>query len=277
MDAQPKVEHEPTGLRLGSLFGIPILLSPGWLLISAWLLIVYAASLDRVDPTLGAGRFAVALAFPLLFGLSVLLHELGHAAVGVACRMNPVRIELDGWGGNTDFGGDAPTPLRAFLIAAAGPASSGAVGVLAMAGAAAAAPGALGHFVLIQLALGNLVLAAFNLLPGLPLDGGHMLRALLWRLTDDARCATTWSAFSGLLLAATVVIVPVGLLLNGGERPSLFIVAVLILLAAPLATGAWSVLTSEDSEPTGGSANALHWAVPVVDCPAAEPVQGRCG
>ncbi len=267
-------KRSPVGWQLAVVAGIPIVLARGWLLIAGWLTFSYALLLDRLFPDLGSAHYLVALVFPVAFGVSVLLHELGHAAAGAACGLRAVGIVVDGLGGETEFAQDAAKPGRAFVVALAGPLASAAVATLAMFGAATVAPGGVAHLVLTQIALGNAILVLFNLLPGLPLDGGHLLQALVWRVSGNRQAATTVAAFVGLLLAVALIVVPIGLIVNAGSRPNPLFVVLLVVIAGPLGAGAWSILRESQIEqsPLPGS-SAYRLAHPAVVIHPATSVQ----
>ncbi len=206
------------GLPLGRIFGISI--------VADWsVMIVFAL----VAVSLGAGVFpqwhpdwepaltwGTALAAAVLFFASILLHELSHAIVG---RLNGIvvrRITLFVFGGMAHMEGEPPTPKAEFLMAIVGPLMSLMLGVLSIAvGTALADPAvmsaaaraddpaaalqALGALPTLFLWLGpiNLVLGLFNLVPGFPLDGGRVLRAIIWWATGDLSRATRYSSFGG--------------------------------------------------------------------------------
>jgi Zn-dependent protease len=226
-------------LRVGS---VSVRVGPSWLLLAGWLTFVYAGVFGRWQPELGAARFGIALLFPLLLGASVLLHELGHAAAGAACGLRVRSIELGGLGGQTQFWQSSRKPGHAFLIAGAGPAVSASSGAASGLAAAMIGSGGIGHFLLSQVAIANVLLAIFNLLPGLPLDGGWMLRALVWGASRDEAVAGVVAAWAGIGIAGALVVVPLSWLVLAGYSPGLFILALLVLIAGPVGLGAWSSL-----------------------------------
>lgn len=152
-------------------------------------------------------HYAVGIATSLLFFVSILLHELAHSFVALAKGI-PVRsITLFVFGGVAQIGREPDRPLTEFQIAAAGPIASallalgfGAVAALAddHADRLSAIAGWLSSI--------NLMLAAFNLVPGFPLDGGRILRALVWRVTGDLHRATRIAAGSGQLVGYAFIV-----------------------------------------------------------------------
>lgn len=241
----------PAGRQIVRIASIPIRASAGSLIVMLWLALLYSNILRFRFPAMGAAHWALAVLVPALFAVSVLLHEAAHAVAGRRCGLRVQWIVLDWVGGETEFDRDADTPGRSALVAAAGPAASLALAMMfAALGIAAGRDTAFG-FVLLQLSWGNAVLAVFNLLPGLPLDGGHLLRAAIWKVTGNVRTAQTAAAALGLLTAAALV---AALLVRAGGRPSVLGLAIMVLVAAPVAHGAWSVLRERVPEPVGPTA-----------------------
>ena len=200
------------GLRIGNVAGVPILLTPVWFLLPAYLVVA--------SPTLvgGSGEdyfLSVALAVMLL--LSVVLHELGHCLVARAFGL-PVRsITISLLAGYTEITEPPETPGREYAVAIAGPMVSLLLTGVAVAGAGSLTSGSLPRLVFEGLAVVNGVLAALNLLPGLPLDGGRVLRSIVWRLGRDEARATRFSARAGMAIALLVVpFVIVGVLPEAG-------------------------------------------------------------
>jgi len=189
------------------------------LVIIFWLVALSLAAgvLPRWHPRWGAGlTWAVALAAAVLFFLSVLCHELAHALVGRAFGVPVRRITLFIFGGLAELRDEPPSARAELLIALAGPLASAAIGgVSLLAGRALAGPAlataaeplgglqSVGPAATLLLWLGpvNLVLGLFNLVPGFPLDGGRVLRAVLWAATRDLVRATRWAALVGRAFA----------------------------------------------------------------------------
>jgi Zn-dependent protease len=146
----------------------------------------------------------------IVFFLSLLAHELAHAVVARAYGIEVKRITLWMLGGFTQLGGPSPSARADGLVALAGPATSLGIGLLTAALALAVGTSGLSGAALVWLAWVSLLLAVFNLLPGAPLDGGRVLRALLWwRLGDRDRAAVV-AARAGRMLG--VVLIALGLL-----------------------------------------------------------------
>jgi Zn-dependent protease/CBS domain-containing protein len=198
------------GIVVARPFGIPVYLSPAWFLVAGLFIVFYANNLYRsVHP--GGLRYAVAAAFVVLLYVSVLLHELSHSVVARAFRLPVKRILLYPLGGFSEIEQEPPTPGQEFLVSAAGPVLSL---VLAGAGyglAAASGIGGIARVLVEQLVVANVLVGFFNLLPGLPLDGGRILRAGIWRLTGRPIKATIAAAWTGRAIAIAMVVVPFGI------------------------------------------------------------------
>jgi Zn-dependent protease/CBS domain-containing protein len=192
--------------------------------------------------------WAVAFGAATLFFASVLAHELSHALVARARGMRVAGITLFMFGGVTELVGEPPTPGAEFFMAIAGPLTSIFIGVVAtVAGTAfvhaspellSASPGqvlsAAGPFETLLIWLGpvNVVLGAFNMVPGFPLDGGRVLRSLLWAATRDLDKATVWAAGVGQALAWAMIATGVYIAFGG----------VLPVFGQGLFQGLWLVL-----------------------------------
>ena len=201
--------------RIGSLFGIPLFLDPSWFLILAFVTIINAQNLD---PTFGSswawsGGFVMAL---LLFG-SVVLHELGHslAARSQGIKVNSITLFL--FGGVASIDRESKTPGEAFQVAIAGPAVSVTLFGLFYALSQALPPSSLGQNIVSDLARINLVLALFNLIPGLPLDGGQVLKAAVWKLTGNRFQGVRWAARTGKAFGGLAIALGLGVALLTGE------------------------------------------------------------
>ncbi|MFI6208584.1 site-2 protease family protein [Streptomyces sp. NPDC051041] len=194
------------GLLMGRPFGVPVYVAPSWFLVAALITWVFGGQLDRVLPELGAARYLVSLFFAVAFYASVLVHELAHTVAALRFKLPVRRIQLQFFGGVSEIEKEAETPGREFVLAFVGPLLS-----LVLAGAFYLAlqpvePGTVPGVLLAGLMISNLIVAAFNLLPGLPLDGGRMLRAVVWKITGKPMSGTVAAAWVGRALAVSVLI-----------------------------------------------------------------------
>ena len=191
------------GVKVGRVLGVPVLVSPSWLLFAGFIVLSYGPALtDRFGPTrayVGAASFAVLLL------LSVLLHEIGHCAVARAFGL-PVRsITVTFLAGLTEITEPPQTPGREYAVAVIGPMVSLLLAGIGLATVQLFEPDSLPYLLAAIVAISNGLVAAFNLLPGLPLDGGRVLRAGLWKITGDPDRATRAAAWSGRVVAVVVV------------------------------------------------------------------------
>lgn len=203
----PARRREPGTLRIGQIAGVDVLVRSSWLLIAALISVIIAPLVEQAAPGLGGWRYVAGLAFAVLLYLSVLLHEAAHALMALRYGL-PVRsITLHFLGGVTEIEGEAPTPGREFGISVVGPLTSLAVG-----GAAwlllPLTPGGLIELAVRMLAFANLLVGVLNLLPGLPLDGGRVLRAGVWKLTGDPHRGTIVAGWGGRVAALAFLAVP---------------------------------------------------------------------
>ncbi|MEU9129987.1 site-2 protease family protein [Kitasatospora sp. NPDC048540] len=201
----PDGDQPRGGILMGRPFGVPVYVTPSWFVIAALITWLFGGRLTEILPDLGYTRYLVALSFAVAFYASVLVHELAHTVVAKHYRLGVRRIRLQFFGGVSEIEKEAETPAREFWLAFVGPLLSlvlGGLFYLAMQGVeAGTVPGVL----LAGLTVSNLVVAAFNLLPGLPLDGGRMLRAVVWGVTGRPMTGTVAASWAGRALALVVL------------------------------------------------------------------------
>ncbi|WP_432188729.1 site-2 protease family protein [Streptomyces sp. Tue6028] len=203
----PRRGREPGGgLLMGRPFGVPVYVAPSWFLVAALITWVFGGQLDRVLPDLGAARYLVSLFFAVAFYASVLVHELAHTVAALRFKLPVRRIQLQFFGGVSEIEKEAETPGREFVLAFVGPLLSLVLSGVFYLAMQTVEPGTVPGVLLAGLMISNLIVAAFNLLPGLPLDGGRMLRAVVWKLTGKPMSGTVAAAWFGRALAVSVLI-----------------------------------------------------------------------
>ncbi|MER7395716.1 site-2 protease family protein [Streptomyces sp. NPDC000151] len=233
------------GILMGKPFGVPVYVAPSWFLVAALITWVFGGQLERVLPELGGARYLVSLFFAVAFYASVLVHELAHTVAALRFKLPVRRIQLQFFGGVSEIEKESETPGREFVLAFVGPLLS-----LVLAGVFYGAmylvePGTVPGVLVAGLMISNLIVAIFNLLPGLPLDGGRMLRAVVWAISGKPMTGTVAAAWVGRALAVAVL-VGLPLLTHtgalGNERPDIGGVDSLTdaLLAAILAAIIWT-------------------------------------
>jgi Zn-dependent protease/CBS domain-containing protein len=194
-------------LSLGRFFGVPVYFAPSWLVIAALLTATYGPVVERSVPDISSSSaYLLAFAYSVLFALCVLAHELGHTAVSLRLGHPVKRVIIFLLGGVSEIEREPDRPRAEFLIAAAGPLVSAVLaGLFALAAHHLGANTMLG--VLTQLLFwGNAIVVVFNLLPGLPLDGGRLLRALVWTTSRSRLTGTKAGAWAGRVLAFAVLV-----------------------------------------------------------------------
>jgi Zn-dependent protease/CBS domain-containing protein len=232
-DRREQTNRGQHGIIVARPFGIPVYISPYWFVIAAVFSIIYANDLSSTIS--GNTRYIVAAAFVILLYLSVLVHELAHSVVARGYGLPVRRIVLNPLGGVSEIEREAPTPGREFAVAGAGPALSLVLAAIGW-GLAQLAPYGVTGALIRQLMVANIIVGIFNLLPGLPLDGGRMLRAVIWKITKKPTTATIAAAWVGRGLAIALLAIPFfsGRLSGGDIVSTLWVV----VIAAFMWTGA---------------------------------------
>lgn len=204
-------------IRVGSLFGIPFLINPSWFLVLALGMFWFGEQFAAIPQINGLMAAIFGLITALLLFASVLAHELGHSLMAIARGIRVKSITLFIFGGLALLEKEAETPWESFLIAIAGPMVSFLL---------------CGFFSLVQiflplplplfelcfmLALLNLILGIFNLIPGLPLDGGNILKAAIWKATGNPTKGLLYASRVGQVFGWLAVIMG-GLAILGISR-----------------------------------------------------------
>ncbi|MFC4062139.1 site-2 protease family protein [Planomonospora corallina] len=263
---------------MGRPFGIPVYVSPTWFIVAALITFSFQGLFLSFLPQLGEGAaYLVAFAFAVLLYLSVLLHELAHCVVAKAYGLPVRRITLYLLGGVSEIEREAQTPGREFAIAFAGPLLSLGLGGAGFALQQVLEPGTVPGVLVWQLWVSNLIVGVFNLLPGLPLDGGRMLRAGVWKVTRNPLSGTVAAAWAGRVLAVALVVWAVGLSLASGQEPSTVTLVWSVLLASFIWFGATQALRGARLRariPQLNARSLARRAVPVTaDVPLAEALR----
>ncbi|MEU8380364.1 site-2 protease family protein [Streptosporangium sp. NPDC048865] len=232
------------GLRMGRPFGIPIYVSPTWFIVAAFITYSFQSVVASLLPDLSTPlTYVVAFVFAVLLYVSVLLHELAHCVVARMYGLPVRRITLYLLGGVSEIEREPETPGREFMVAFAGPLLSLGLAGIGFAASRLIAPDTVLGVLILQLWFANLIVGVFNLLPGLPLDGGRMLRAGVWKITRKPVSGTIAAAWAGRALAVGLVVFTVWSALVTGQEPSLMLVWS-VLLAAFIWFGATQALRS---------------------------------
>jgi Zn-dependent protease len=235
------------GIRIANIFGIKIRVDWSWLLILLLVVWNLSTAFSQMHPDWGLPlTISIAVSAALLFFLSVLLHELAHSLVAKAQGIPVDSITLFLFGGIANIREEPKSPGNEFLMAILGPVTSLVIGAIRILIASIGLP--MGEMlqtqpmeILEQLTplrtiafwLGsiNIVLGLFNLIPGFPLDGGRVLRSILWGLTQNLRKATRWASYVGQVIAWGLIISGIAMVF-GMQLP---------ILGGGLVNGVWLI------------------------------------
>lgn len=252
-----------TSIQLARVFGIRIGASPSWFFVLFALIYLLTGYFGDVVDGSNGEAFALAVAAALLFFLSIILHELGHAIVARRNGIGIAGIDLFFFGGVAKLTKDAESPGAEFRIAAAGPAvTTVIVGLCFGAGLLLSNLGDVfgvarfddestsAVYALIGwLALINIVLLAFNLVPAFPLDGGRIARAIAWKLTGDRNRGTRFSGRAGQVFAFLMMGFGVYILMQGDELNGIYTIVLAFFLYQAASS---AVVSSAFSDRIGG-------------------------
>jgi Zn-dependent protease len=209
------------GLLIGRPFGVPVYVTPTWFLVAALITVGFAGSVESRVAGIGQWKYAVSLAFAILLYLSVLVHELCHTVVALHYGLPVRRISLYLLGGVSEIEKPAPTPGREAGIAFAGPLVSLVIGVLSLGVLQVLGEGTVARVLAEGLMYSNLVVGVFNMLPGLPLDGGRVLSAAVWRATGQRHTGAIVASWCGRGVAVLVLGLPALLAVRNGREVDL--------------------------------------------------------
>ena len=213
------------GIRIGRVFGIDIAIHPSWFVIFALFTFSLATGFfpRAYSAWSPAEAWIVAAVATILLFASVLAHELGHSLVARAQGIPVRNITLFLLGGVSTLEAEAASPGREALMAGAGPLVSLVIGLVSWVAASLLPAPQQVQAVLLYLGLANVALAVFNLLPGFPLDGGRVLRALLWWRSRDRVRATRGAAAVGRVVGYLFIALGVLQILGGSPFGGLWL------------------------------------------------------
>lgn len=228
------------GLKIASVAGVPIYVSWTWWFFAALIVVLFRPTFARALPEASDGwTWAVSAFFALIMFATVLVHELAHALAALSFRWQVNEITLNFWGGATVYEhsgrGKAQTPLRSLFVAIVGPISN-----LLIAGAAWALLQILVDTSgTTQVLLGvtvwtNLLIGVFNLLPGLPLDGGRVVESAVWAATGSRARGMRAAGWSGRIIVGLLVVGGIVVPLAQTGDVSIFGILIVIMIATML-------------------------------------------
>lgn len=231
------------GFVIGSVRGTPIILANSWFFIAGVTVLIFGPQLQSIYPGLGARAYAVAFAYALLLLFSVLIHELAHAVAAKLYGWPTHKIVLNLWGGHTEFDFSKATPGKALVVAFAGPIANFVLAGLGfLVKGALLDPTSVGAEIALLLAkifvYANLLIGAFNVLPGLPLDGGRLVESIVWKSTGSQEKGTIAAGWAGRIIVVVLVAAALGIPYLQGGQPELTTTFIFLLLAGFLWMGA---------------------------------------
>lgn len=259
------------GFRLGSILGFEIRIDASWFIIFFLLFWTLSVGLfPQQHPELSdSAHYVMGFSATILFFASLLAHELSHSVVAKAKGIPVEGITLFIFGGMAHTRMEAENPGDELAIAGIGPVASivigGIFGVIAWLGNQAGwSEAVVGPAV--YLAWINLILAGFNLLPGFPLDGGRLFRALAWKVTGNVTKATRWASAGGQILAWLLIGLGALQLLGGGALGGLWLIFI-----------GWFLRTAAQASLRAHLLRAVFSGVPARELMTPEPATVRGG
>lgn len=262
--------QRPPGIRLGSINGAQIVVQPSTLLMLLILAFLYSSS---ADGKLTSHAFSLGMLLAVLLFVSVFIHELAHAiaAWGFGRKVSTIMLTL--WGGVTSFDARNLTPKVVGITAIAGPAANGVVALAAWGVLQTDVLTGTVQDVVRWLVWANVVLGVFNVLPGIPMDGGKVLQAVVWAATGDRLKAQVVAGWAGRVIAVAVVLFTAGYPLLQGKQISLVNVAFAILLFTVIWPSASAAINSAGVQARRESTRIASLMRPAVGVPYTASVQ----
>lgn len=228
--------QRPGTWRIGRVVGVDVLIKPSLLLMGVALVLLFA---PRWEDRSTASPYLLATVFVIALYVSVLLHEIAHVLAARVYRMRVDSVTLHLLGGETVIEGESRTPVQEIVTAVVGPLASLAIALGAFAVVDILGFGTTAD-VIWSIAWVNLLVAGFNMLPGLPLDGGRVFRAIVWQVTGREQTGVRLAAWIGR--ATAVAVVAVALLTRGDTRDTVINLLIALLVAWFLWEGAGDAL-----------------------------------
>jgi Zn-dependent protease len=229
--------------RIGTIAGSDVLVSSSWFVVAGLIAVLMAPRIEEAEPGLGAWKYVAGVAFAVVLYLSVLLHEASHAFMARRYGFPVTSITLHFLGGMTAVEGEAQKPRQEFMIAVVGPVTSIAVGAAA-GGLWLVMPDGLLRMAVGALAGGNLLVGLLNLIPGLPLDGGRILKSAVWGATGSVHRGTIVAGWGGRLTAVAVMGWPLLQEPLVGDSPEILDFVLSFIIALFLWTGSTAAMSS---------------------------------
>lgn len=240
---EPARQSPPGTLRIGSIAGTGVYVSSSWFLVAALIAYVLAPRVEETQPGLGLWKYVAGLVFAVVLYGSVLLHEASHALMARRYGYLVSSISLNFLGGVTAVDGEAREPRHELMIAIVGPLTSLAVGAGAL-GLWFLTPDGLLRMAVGGLAGANLLIGLINLVPGLPLDGGRVLKAAVWSASGNRHRGTIAAGWGGRAAAVLVLAWPWVRYELSDAGPDILDIALSFVIALFLWSGATAAMSS---------------------------------
>lgn len=270
-DVQAPVRRE--GIPLGRIAGVPVVLAYSWFIIAAFTVIVYGPVLAGNNPALGASAYVIAFAYALLLLVSVLVHELAHALTARIYGWPTQKIVLNLWGGHTQFESFTASPGRSVLVALAGPAANFLLAGGAWLALYALPMGSVAEILTNIFMWANFLIAVFNVLPGLPLDGGRLVESAVWKATGSQAKGTVAAGWGGRIIVIAIVAWFVLRPVLAGEAPDFTLLMITVLVSSFLWMGASASIQQGTLRGRLPLVSASALATPAVGLPATASVR----
>jgi Zn-dependent protease len=260
------------GWTLGRVAGAPVILTPSWFLAAAVLTFLFAPTVRGFAPGLGIGIYVVSFVFVLLLFVSVFLHEVAHALVARARGHEVTELAVTLWGGHTAYSGASRRPLDGILVSVVGPLTNLLLAALCWLAFQAQPTMSIPALLLYAAAFSNAFVGVFNLLPGLPLDGGQILESAVWAATGSRTTGTIVAGWVGRAVAVGVLAWAIGWPVLNGYPISFFTVAWAGLIGAFLWSGAGAAIANGRTREAVAGLSVAALAYPAVTAPVGSSV-----
>lgn len=260
------------GFGIGSIGGVRIVVAPSWVASVAVIVALGVPVITQAVPGTGAVvAIAVSVVLGVLLGASVLAHELGHCLAARLLGMRVVGVRLYLLGGVSEMARAPRSPREEAVIASAGPAVSAVLAGVFWLALQAVEQGTVSWLVVLLLALSNIVVALFNLLPALPLDGGRVLRAGVWRVSGNRGAGTTAAVIGGFVIAVALAGWAVLMVVDAGT-PGLLPAGIAVAMGLFVAVGAGAERNGQVRAAWPADVSVRSLARPVAQLPTETPV-----
>ncbi|BCW19192.1 peptidase M50 [Arthrobacter sp. NtRootA9] len=260
------------GIPLGRIAGVPIILAYSWFIIAAFTVIVYGPVLHRNNPALGTSAYIVAFAYAVLLLISVLVHELAHALTAKIYGWPTQKIVLNLWGGHTQFESFTASPGRSVLVALAGPAANFILAAGAWLVLNSVPMGSVAEILTNIFMWANFLIGVFNVLPGLPLDGGRLVESAVWKATGSQARGTVAAGWAGRIIVIALVAWFILRPLLLGSDPDFTLVMITVLVCGFLWMGASASIQQGTLRARLPLVSAAALSTPAVGVPATATV-----